>query len=36
VGGKLTKSQEKDLGGFKKHPTPVPSFIREDMVVIGG
>jgi hypothetical protein len=28
VGGKLAKPQEKDLGGFRKHPSPVPPFIK--------
>jgi hypothetical protein len=28
AGKKLPKPQEKDLGGFRKHTSPVPSFIE--------
>jgi hypothetical protein len=36
VGIKLAKPQEKDLRVFRKHPSPIPPFIREDTVMTEG
>jgi hypothetical protein len=36
VGRKLAKPEENDLEDFRKHPSPVPPFIREDTVMIEG